>query len=139
MPEFGESVQNSLNHVFKIHKCEFVYLTGSYVRKEQFSWSDIDFVISYPSYQDLAPNDKLDYLFKITSAISEVLSFDNIDLKIIETLPIHIQFSMVRDGKLIYQISEKKRTEFVENLLNVYYDHAIWYENYLDMTLSGEN
>ncbi|MFV2014820.1 MAG: nucleotidyltransferase domain-containing protein [Candidatus Heimdallarchaeota archaeon] len=134
-----ESAKNSLKDIFKLYICEFAYLTGSYARNDQFTWSDIDIVISNPSYLDLPSKDKLDYLLNITTAISDALNFENIDLKILETLPLHVQFLMIKDGKLIYELDEEKTTDFVENLLQVYYDHAIWYENYLDMALSGDN
>ncbi len=134
-----ESVENSLKDIFKLFNCDFAYLTGSYARNEQFRWSDIDIVISNPSYQEFPTNDKLDYWLKVTTSISEALNVENIDLKIMETLPLHVQFSMIKDAKLIYQLTEEKTTDFIENLLNVYFDYAIWYENYLDMALSEEN
>ena len=130
---------DSLKSIFIKYNCDFAYLTGSYARNEQFKWSDLDIVVSNPHYGDLSAVSKLDYLLNITTEVGEALKFENIDLKIIETLPLHVQFSMINDGNLIFEVDENRRTDFIERLLNVYYDYAIWYENYLDMSLSGGN
>ena len=121
------------------YSIDFMYLGGSWVYKKNYWWSDIDIFISCPNYYGFLPKEKLQFILAVNSEIINHTQLEKIEVQILEVLPLHIQFHIIKDGILIYQSENAKRISFIENLYNNYYDYIIWYENMLKVSLGINN
>ncbi len=127
---------NSLFHEFDI---KFAYLGGSWARNQQHWWSDIDIFVSFPKYEDTTSKGKLTLWTELNVKAWEMTKLETLEIIILEYLPLYIQFRVISQGLIIYEKSEVYRTQFIERLLNEYYDYIIWYKNYLNQSLSTIN
>ena len=125
----------TLSSYLKEKKCKLAYLVGSFARSLQLPMSDLDLVISYPKFEELESNEQFAFYSKIIDLVREVTQIDEIDISILEKLPTITQFSMLRDGIVIYEDQTGDAHNFIEKLMNQYYDLAMWYENLLDISL----
>lgn len=122
---------------FKKYNIILMYLGGSLALGTNNWWSDIDIFILNPSFTNFPSNKKLDYLMDLTNELNNILDQENVQVSIIDKLPLHVQFSVIKDGILVYQKNELERINFTENVLRFYYDHKIWYERMLDESLGN--
>lgn len=116
---------------FKQSQVDFAYLGGSWVRQNNSWWSDIDLFISFPSYLHLDSKAQLTYLANLSVRFSELTDLDEIEILVLENLPLHVQFDVIHDGILLFERISGLKANFVEKLLPRYYDHIIWYKNLL--------
>ena len=70
-------------------------------------------------------------LTSLSIKIEELTKFQEIEVSVLEMLPLHIPFNDIRDGILLYEKAEGVKANFLEGLLPCYYDHIIWYRNML--------
>jgi len=132
-----------LKYLFEEYDVDFAYLGGSWAKGIHNWWSDIDIFISVPRFLQLSSKTQLEFLTRLHVKATDLTNFEEIEVLILETLPLHIQFNAVADGILIYEKDPEVSSAFIEKLLPLYYDHMIWYRNLLDQSeyveLSGEN
>ncbi len=87
----------------------FAYLYGSFVTDPELLGSDIDVGVY------LKPGDLNAYVKKedqLTAFLVSHLHNDRIDLRIINTLPLLLKYSILRDGILIFSRDERERVDF---------------------------
>jgi predicted nucleotidyltransferase len=129
--QMARFLSKNLKVLFKEYKIDFVYLGGSWARNQNQWWSDLDIFISMPSFSSLSPQEQLTLLTKLHLKITELIRIEEVDISVIETLPLHVKFQVIAEGILIYENPTGKRAEFVEKLLPYYYDHMIWFKRLL--------
>jgi len=123
-----------LTSLFEESEVDFAYLGGSWVSNVQNWWSDIDIFISVPKFQQLSSRRQLNLLTRLHVKATDLTSFEEIEILILESLPLHVQFNAIAKGILLYEKNSKVRSFFLEKLLPLYYDHMIWYENLIDQS-----
>ncbi len=74
-------------------------------------------------------------LVSLNTETEQVTANSSIEIRIIETLPIHVQFRIISEGVVLYTKSEVVRLDHKERIMKQYYDHIIWYEKLLDLSL----
>jgi len=129
------SLKNQLSKTFQDFDVSFAYLSGSWVKGQQSSLSDIDIFVSYPQCNQTNPEDFLHWLTDINRISSELMKSDILEISVLERTPLHVQFQAISEGILIFEQTKKIRINYVENLLKLYYDHRIWYQKYLQQAV----
>ncbi len=124
-------LKEKLPKVFQKFNVRFAYLGGSWVRHQNASWSDIDIFASWPESQSTGPKDYLSKWTQLNVDAATVTKLDAIEITFLERVPLHVQFNVIAEGILLYEISEEIRTRFIEHLLQEYPDHMIWYKSFL--------
>ena len=102
----------------------FVYLAGSVAREEHHKWSDIDIFVSLPEFQEMSTEKKFETLGEINLSFSDKM--EKVVVKVLESLPLVIQFNVIKDGEILYNSDSDYRTQFIENVLRFYYDFDIY-------------
>lgn len=123
-----------LKHLFEENKVDFAYLGGSWVNDKQNWWSDIDIFISVPNFLQLSSKTQLDFLTHLHVKATDLTTYDEIEISIFETLPLHIQFNSIANGILLYEKNPDASSLFLEKLLPLYYDHMIWYKKLVNQS-----
>ncbi len=127
-----KSVDQSIFNEFAI---DFLYLGGSWVNESNNWWSDIDIFISKPDFLFLNSKKKRDFLIEFGDILTKLTQLRNFQVSVLQALPLHVQFSAINDGIVIFETLKLKRLNYIENLLNQYYDHQIWYDHMLNESL----
>ncbi len=132
-----------LKCLFEENDVDFAYLGGSWAKDKQNWWSDIDIFISAPAFIPLSSEIQLDFLTNLHVKATDLTNFEELEILVLETLPLHVQFNAIANGILIYEKNPEVNVRFIEKLLPLYYDHMIWYKNLLDQSeyvkFSGEH
>jgi hypothetical protein len=123
-----------LKSLFEEQNVDFAYLGGSWAKDIHHWWSDIDIFISIPKFLNLASKTQLEFLTNLHIKATDLTEFEEIEILVLQTLPLHIQFNVICNGILIYERDSEINSTFIENLLPLYYDHMIWYKNLLDQS-----
>ena len=113
---------------------DFAYLGGSWVNDTHQWWSDIDIFISVPTFLQLPPKIQLEFLTQLHVKATDLTKYEEIEISILETLPLHVQFNAFANGILLYERNPERSSLFLEKLLPLYYDHMIWYKNLIDQS-----
>lgn len=129
-----EKLLNLDSNIFKELDLNFSYLGGSLAKGRFNWWSDIDIFICKKNLSDLSSKEKYRILLKLNSKLSSELNFDNIQIIFFNNLPLHIQFNVIKDGILLFESEKTDRLRYIENILNKYYDHIIWYNNMINIS-----
>lgn len=123
-----------LKYLFEENNVDFAYLGGSWVNDEHDWWSDIDVFISVPNFLELSSKTQLDFLTQLHVKATDLTKFEEIEILILEILPLSVQFNAIANGILLYEKNPEIHSFFVEKLLPLYYDHMIWYRNLIDQS-----
>ncbi|MCE7740917.1 MAG: hypothetical protein GOP50_00535 [Candidatus Heimdallarchaeota archaeon] len=130
-----EHLKKCLMPLFIEFNVDFAYLSGSWVKDHQHLESDIDIFVS-SSYSKEQKGDEFLKQFADFSAKADIAcKLDNLEITFLERVPLHVQFQAISDGIVIFERSEEIRLSFIENLMKYYYDHKIWFRNYLDQAV----
>lgn len=121
--------------IFEKFNCQFVYLGGSRTTGQAHWWSDIDIFVSIPGIHKIGDQKIFNMLVSLNTETEQATANSTIEIRIIETLPIHIQFRIISEGVVLYDKSEEVRLDHKERIMKQYYDHIIWYEKMLDLSL----
>jgi len=129
------TLKSKLIPIFEKYNCQFVYLGGSWAKGQANWWRDIDVFVSIPGINKIDKKKIFDMLVSLNTEAERVTVNSTIEIRIIETLPIHVQFQIIAEGIVLYEKSEEVRLDYKERIMKLYYDHIIWYENMLDLSL----
>ncbi len=107
-------------YLFSQREITAAYLFGSYVSERSGPLSDIDIAVLL----DSAINDKDYGLIKlhITTDLIRVLSFNEIDLVILNAAPPLLSHEIIKRGKLLFSSDEKRRLEYTVKATMRYLD-----------------
>lgn len=136
--EHIERFKSNLSTIFHNFKVDFAVLAGSWARDEQQWWSDIDIFVHLPGFLDLPSDEMLDILINLNMEADKLLHLDKLEIRILEKQTLHTQFNILSDGIILYEARPYIRNSYLEKLLPVYYDHIIWYSNFLKQSLGVE-
>lgn len=103
-----------------IPEIQMVYFFGSAATGFDTPLSDID--IAYLDDNSVSPFDLEPKIEKILLTLHP--NWQRIDMARLNTAPIAIQYRVVRDGQLIYTVSDNIRASFEERVINQYLDYA---------------
>lgn len=115
---------------------DFVILGGSWARGQQRWWSDIDIFVSWPEYSKKSANDRLNSLIELNILAEEMTGLNRLELRILEKQSLHVQFQVLKEGIIIYTKNPDYRNKYLEHLMPFYFDHLIWFNNFLDQSLN---
>jgi len=104
-------IRESLDHEKEII---FVYLYGSSVYDPALSGGDIDIAVY------VEPSSMNEYLRReayLTDLLISQLHTDEIDLRILNVLPLVLQYSILRDGILVLSRDEIQRADFETSIM----------------------
>jgi len=127
--ELAKLLTHKLGTLFEEKRVDFAYLGGSWVNNQHHWWSDIDIFISVPHFLQLSPDDQLKFQTTFHLKATDVTKFEEIEISILEILPLHVQFNAIQNGILLFETNPEITSSFIEKLLPLYYDHKIWYES----------
>ena len=105
----------------------FAYLYGSYALNAFHSKSDIDIAVY------LKPSDIKAYLQKekeLTAALITKLHNDNIDLRILNTLPFLLKYKVIKEGLPILIKDESERVNFETMVMNRFFELKPYLDEY---------
>ena len=92
----------------------FAYLYGSAVYDPNLAIGDIDVAVY------LKPADMKEYISKekeLTAFLVSKLYTDEIDLRILNGLPLVLKYSILKDGKLLFSRDELQRVDFETSVM----------------------
>ncbi len=138
LSELISNLKVQLSPLFKDFKVSFAYLSGSWIKGHQSVLSDVDIFVSLPYLKATLPREIINLMSDFSKKSSEDTMLNNIEINVLERVPLHVQFETIKDGILLYEESNDKRATFIENLLKYYYDHKKWYQSYLNLAVEGE-
>ncbi|MGQ4874862.1 MAG: hypothetical protein ACP6IY_12415 [Promethearchaeia archaeon] len=87
--------------------------------------------ISIPNFINLNAREQLHFLTRLHIDATDLTGFEEIQIVIMENLPLHIQFEVLSNGILLFEKNREKRLNFIEKVLVRYEDFMIWYRNFL--------
>jgi predicted nucleotidyltransferase len=105
----------------------FAYLYGSAVYHPYLPGGDIDLAVY------LKPADMKVYIRKeteLTVSLSSLLETDEIDLRILNVVPLVFQYSILKEGVLLLSRDEIQRAEFETNVMMRFFELKPYLEEY---------
>ncbi len=137
--EMADLLLLQFKSLFEENKIDFAYLGGSWAKNNQNWWSDIDIFISIPDFLQFTSKNQLDILTQFHVKATDLTKFEDFEITVLETLPLHVQFNAITNGILIYEKKPEVSSYFIEKILPLYYDHMIWYKGLLNQSQYVEN
>lgn len=137
-PSFDELVATlrlKLYPLFEKYNCQFAYLGGSWATGQANWWSDVDVFVSIPKINNIIETKTFEVLVALNTEAEQATGNSKLDIRVIDALPIHVQYQIIVNGILLYDKSEEVRLDYKERIMKLYYDHIIWYEKMLDLSL----
>lgn len=111
----------------------FAYLYGSSALDTAHPGSDIDIAVY------LKPSPLKEYIKKeteLTASLITGLHNDNIDLRILNTMPFLLKYKVIKEGIPILVKDESARVEFETMVMNRYFELKPYLDEYNRMLLS---
>lgn len=106
-------------------------LIGSYGTDYQRSDSDIDFAILFEKKIGLFEE------MKVLKELSEILSYEDVDLVNLNNAPITLQFRAI-EGEILYEKDFRQVSDYMEKVFRIYGDYAPVLKNIDREMLKGE-
>ena len=114
----------------KDEKVLFAYVYGSYVRDSIHFESDIDVAVYLKS------SDVKGYINKEEELTIELVTkthMDRIDLRILNVLPLLLQYNILKDGIPIFVRDDKERVDFETKVMNRFFELKPYIDEYQQM------
>jgi predicted nucleotidyltransferase len=114
----------------KDEKVLFAYVYGSYARDSIDFDSDIDVAVY------LKPSDAKGYIGKeeeLTIELVTKIHMDRIDLRILNVLPLLLQYNVLKDGIPIFVRDDKERVDFETRVMNRFFELKPYIDEYQQM------
>ncbi len=124
-------LRKALRPMFIKHECDFAYLVGSWARGRALPWSDVDVFVSIPRTRSLSQKERLSLLLSLNAEAEKLANFTDLDVRVLELLPLHVQMNALRDGIVLFEANDYSRFAYLEHLIKVHNDHVIWYRKLL--------
>lgn len=107
---------------------DFAYLGGSIAKGTAGWWSDIDFFVHKEMLTSLSRDEKMNWFQELDLELVLAIQVDKVDLKILDDLPIHVQFNAISGGIPLYEVDDGKiLARYIETMMTRYYDEGTWY------------
>jgi predicted nucleotidyltransferase len=135
--EMGKKLSKKLSFLMNLKKILekndtilFAYLYGSYASNSILRGSDIDVAVY------LKPSNIKEYLEKekeLTASLMAELHNDKIDLRILNVLPLLLQYNILKEGKLIFIRDELERVDFETQVMIRFFELKPYLDEYKEM------
>lgn len=110
-----------------------VYLFGSQVTGKTGPMSDYDLAIF-----DAAREDSLDLQAAFQYAVVKLLNTERVDVVLLNRAPVELAYSIIADGKLLYQKDTYTRVEFEAGVMSKYGDYLPVLRFFQQQILQGD-
>jgi len=121
-PEFN-IIRKKLKHYFtKKEEILFAFLFGSIANDKTTGISDIDIAVMLNESKIDKTKNPYGYKAELLAKLISVLSFDDIDLIILNDAPLLLKHRIVQSGREIYTKDEKLSAEFCVKVMEQYLD-----------------
>jgi len=122
------SLTKILQEVFeKNEEVQFAYLYGSVAMRAQTLESDIDVAVYL---KPMNINDFVRTEEKLSIALIMRLHNDRVDLRVLNALPFLMQYTVLRDGILIFSQNELERVDFETQVMIRFFDLKPYLDEY---------
>ncbi len=111
------------NYLPKDKDILFVYLYGSYATQTVLPDSDIDIAV-------YLKEGNMDYYLKKDEELLGSIPNDNIDIRILNTMPLTLKFKVIKEGKIIFSQDEQKRVDFETEIMDNYFELKPYLDEY---------
>ncbi|RPJ00179.1 MAG: hypothetical protein EHM36_14995 [Deltaproteobacteria bacterium] len=122
--DLAEQLRESLQDAKDVF---FAYLYGSAAHDPLLSGGDIDIAVY------LEPSDTEEYVrkeAKLTALLISKLGTDDIDLRILNVLPLVLQYGILKEGILILSRDDAERVEFETSVMIRFFELKPYLEEY---------
>jgi len=121
-PEFN-IIRKKLKHYFtKKEEILFAFLFGSIANDKTTGISDIDIAVMLNESKIDKTKNPYGYKAELLAKLISVLSFDDIDLIILNDAPLLLKHRIVQSGREIYTKDEKLSAEFCVKVMEQFLD-----------------
>lgn len=104
------------------------YLFGSRATGEQHPGSDVDLAVLFA---DFPPQGNLLQLeIELQEKLQEVLQPLEVDLVLLQKVPLDLRFTIIRQGQVLYSVNEELRTDFEDVTIRDYLDFKPFLQTY---------
>lgn len=116
-----EKIKKLVTYFKKHTEVKLAYLFGSAAKGTEGKLSDIDIAVYLD--EKLSESKRFDIRLKLISDISSVLKTDKIDVVVMNDSPNHLNYNIIRYGKILKSRPMKVKIEFniVKRYLNMSY------------------
>lgn len=118
-----------LNKIAEKYKLSDIYLFGSRVSGFQREGSDLDIGVRF---ENGLPEEKTrgKIYRNLFSDLGLCFKEQKIDLVFISEVPLHFQYKIITEGKLIYAKNSEKSLDFQEKIINDYLDYKYFIDDF---------
>ncbi|MHA1150401.1 MAG: type VII toxin-antitoxin system MntA family adenylyltransferase antitoxin [Promethearchaeota archaeon] len=109
------------------HQLKLIYLFSSKATGRDFKKSDIDIAILLNEHE---PSELKDLILELIFDFSLVFSSDKIDLLVLDKAPLAIQYNVIAEGKVLYEVNTETRVSYETNLISIYLDFKKYEDEY---------
>jgi hypothetical protein len=112
------------------YRLELIYLFGSKATGRYSKLSDIDIAVLLNNGEDFnLKNLLLDLIFEF----SKLFRSDKIDLVILNKASLAVQYNVISNGKILYELNIETRCNYEMNLINLYLDFKRYEDEYYEV------
>jgi hypothetical protein len=119
--------QKSIERIAKKYRIILVYLFGSKARNTDSKISDIDIAVLLENNEE---DDLKDLILALIFEFSKLFKSDKIDLLLLNRASLAIQYRVISEGKILYQINSELRYNYEEKVVKLYLDFKKFEEEY---------
>ena len=109
-----------VNYLSSVSQLIAAYLFGSYAKERQDQMSDIDIALLFRNEFSTEQMNKLE--LSIWQKLTAILRTDEIDLLVLNHVPLSMQFEIIRTGKAICNNDNDRRIDFEIHTCARYWD-----------------
>jgi len=123
--------KRKLKEIAKKYKIADIYLFGSKVLGFERKESDFDIAIRFKG--ELPKPKEIGKIYGGPFCqLQEIFKGKKIDLVFIQELPLHFQFKILTEGKLIFSENLEDSLNFLEKIANLYRDYKFFIDEYFE-------
>jgi predicted nucleotidyltransferase len=128
--------KRKLKEIAKKYKIADIYLFGSRVLGFERKESDFDIAVRFKGGLP-KPKEVGKIYGDLFCELQEVFKGKKIDLVFIQELPLHFQFKILTEGKLIFSENLEDSYNFLEKIANLYRDYKFFIDEYFEGILKA--
>jgi hypothetical protein len=104
------------------------FIFGSYARGQARPDSDVDFAVLLD--EQTPTSDRLKFRLHLIDGLARLLGRDDVDVAILNEVPLALAFRVLRDGHLLFERSRAAYVAYRVRTLDQYFDFAPFLERY---------